>query len=151
MEVERNIPPNKGFLQAIRKLCDEKNIILIFDECTSGFREVFGGHHLKYKVNPDMAIFGKALGNGYAITAILGKKEIMEKSQDTFISSTFWTERIGPTAAIATLKEMKDCNSWNKITFLGNYMKAGWERIFKENSMRVNFQGISALSGFTFR
>ena len=59
MEVERNIPPNKGFLQAIRKLCDEKNIILIFDECTSGFREVFGGHHLKYKVNPDMAIFEK--------------------------------------------------------------------------------------------
>ena len=69
---------------------------MIFDECTSGFRETFGGLHKKYGVEPDMAIFGKALGNGYTITAILGIQEVMEATQSTFISSTFWTERIGP-------------------------------------------------------
>ena len=58
--------------------------------------------HKKYGVEPDMAMFGKALGNGYAITAIIGREQIMQSAQQTFISSTFWTERIGPTAAIKT-------------------------------------------------
>ena len=70
-------------------MCNKKGIILIFDECTSGFRQTFGGLHKIYGVNPDIAWFGKALGNGYAITAIIGKKEVMDIAQDTFISSTF--------------------------------------------------------------
>ena len=74
MEVSRNYKPVKQFLQKIRKLCDQKKIVLIFDECTSGFRETFGGLHLKYKVNPDICMFGKALGNGFPITCIIGKK-----------------------------------------------------------------------------
>ena len=96
---------------------------MIFDECTSGFRETYGGLHLKYKVNPDIAIFGKALGNGYAITAILGTKKIMEKSENSFVSSTFWSERIGPAAAIATLEKMKQEKSWIKITKFGKKLK----------------------------
>ena len=64
-------------------------------------------------------MFGKALGNGYAITAVIGKEEIMQSAQDTFISSTFWTERIGPIAGIATLNEMESLNSWEIITSTG--------------------------------
>ena len=75
MEVSRNEKPKKNFLKKVRKFCNKNKIILIFDECTSGFRENFGGLHLKYKVNPDIAILGKALGNGYAINAVLGKKK----------------------------------------------------------------------------
>ena len=71
---------------------------------------------MKYGVEPDMAMYGKALGNGYAITATIGKKEIMEAAQNTFISSTFWTERIGPTAAIKTLEVMKKIESWKQIS-----------------------------------
>ena len=56
------------------EIYDKNNIILIFDECTSGFRAAYGGVHKKYGVNPDMCMFGKALGNGYAITAVAGKK-----------------------------------------------------------------------------
>jgi glutamate-1-semialdehyde 2,1-aminomutase len=67
-----------------------------------------GGIHLKFKVNPDMAIFGKALGSGYAINAIIGKKKIMKKAENTFISSTFWGERIGYTAALSSIKNLKD-------------------------------------------
>ena len=77
-EVLRNIAPKDKFLERVRKLCDEKGIILIFDECTSGFRESYGGLHKNYKVFPDMAMFGKALGNGYAITAIIGRRSIID-------------------------------------------------------------------------
>ena len=86
---------------------------MIFDECTSGFRENLGGIHLKYKVDPDILILGKALGNGYAINAILGKKEIMNTSNDTFISSTFWSEASGYAAALKTLELMSKNKSWN--------------------------------------
>jgi len=89
MEVQRTDPPEPGFLQGVRQLCDRHGIVLIFDECTSGFRETFGGLHLKFGIQPDMAMFGKALGNGYAITAIIGRSSIMESAQSTFISSTF--------------------------------------------------------------
>ena len=75
MEVVRNFGPEDNFLQKVRELATKRNIVLIFDECTSGFRETFGGLHKKYNVEPDMAMFGKALGNGYAITAIIGKQK----------------------------------------------------------------------------
>ena len=84
MEVQRNFPPKKNFFKKIRKLCNQNGIVLIFDECTSGFRQNFGGLHKLYGVNPDIAWFGKALGNGYAITAIIGKNEIMESAQKQF-------------------------------------------------------------------
>jgi glutamate-1-semialdehyde 2,1-aminomutase len=92
MEVERNMGPGDNFLQKVRKLATDRSIVLIFDECTLGFQETFGGIRKKYDVEPDMAMFGKALGNGYAITAVIGRREIMNAAQNTFISSTFWTE-----------------------------------------------------------
>jgi glutamate-1-semialdehyde 2,1-aminomutase len=107
MEVKRNFEPKNNFLEKVRKLADDNNIVLIFDECTSGFRQSFGGLHKHYKIVPDIAIFGKALGNGHAINAIIGKREVMEACNSTFVSSTFWTERIGPTAALATLDIME--------------------------------------------
>ena len=84
MEVMRNIKPQAEFLKKVRRICNDKKIILIFDECTSGYRENMGGLHLKFKVNPDMAIFGKSLGSGFAVNAIIGKKNIMKKAENTF-------------------------------------------------------------------
>ena len=150
MEVQRSTPPLPGFLQEVRKICDENNIILIFDECTSGFRETFGGIHLKYGVNPDMAIFGKALGNGYAITSVIGKKSIMEAAQSTFISSTFWTERIGPTAALKTLEIMNREKSWEYVTSLGLKLKKSIQEIADANELKISHNGIPALLGYTF-
>ena len=129
MEVSRSEPPKDQFLQKVRELANRKNIVLIFDECTSGFRETFGGLHKKYGVEPDIAVFGKAIGNGYALTAVLGKREIMEYSQASFISSTFWTERIGPAAALKTLEVMESVESWNEITTTGRNIKARWEAL----------------------
>ena len=149
MEVTRNQDPMPGYLEGIRKLCDDNGIVLIFDECTSGFRETFGGIHLKYGVNPDMCMFGKALGNGYAITAILGKREVMNAAQKTFISSTFWTERIGPAAAVASLKVMEETKSWIYLTEQGKKIRKGWVSLGNEYNLSINVSGIPALSSFS--
>ena len=151
MEVERTVPPEPDFLQKVRDLCTKKGIVLIFDECTSGFRETFGGIHKKYKVNPDMAIFGKALGNGYAITAVIGKTSIMQSAQNTFISSTFWTERIGPTAGLKTLEIMESSKSWEFITNQGKYLRQNWLALSKKYGLNLTLFGIPALSGFQIK
>lgn len=151
MEVVRNLGPEDNFLHKVRKLATERNIVLIFDECTSGFRETFGGLHKKYGVEPDMAMFGKALGNGYGITATIGKREVMESAQTTFISSTFWTERIGPTAGLATLKVMEQMQSWDIITNTGLDIRKGWQQLADKYALSINHWGLPALTGFTFQ
>ena len=148
MEVERDKKPKSDYLKNVRKLCDDNKICLIFDECTSGFRETYGGIHLKYGVNPDIATFGKAIGNGYSLTAIIGKKKFMIKARDTFISSTFWSERIGYAAAIATLKEMKKIKSWIQIKHKGKYIKKSLSNIAKKNNLSINFFGLDSLIRF---
>jgi glutamate-1-semialdehyde aminotransferase len=150
MEVKRNIDPTNNFLKNIRKLATDKNIVLIFDECTSGFRQTFGGLHKFYKVDPDIAIFGKALGNGYAINAIIGRRSIMSSCSASFISSTFWTERIGPTAALETLKIMESINSWETITSIGRKIKKKWLNLSKLHKLDIEIQGIDAIPNFYF-
>ena len=150
MEVVRNTGPENNFLQKIRRLATDRGIVLIFDECTSGFRQNFGGIHKIYGVEPDIAMFGKALGNGYAITAIIGRKEVMEEAQSTFISSTFWTERIGPTAAIKTLDVMESLKSWEVINDIGLFIRQEWENIANKHELDIDIWGLPALSGFTF-
>lgn len=151
MEVCRNMGPKNDFLQKVRQLATERNIILIFDECTSGFRQSFGGLYKIYGVEPDMAVYGKTLGNGYAITAVVGKTSIMEAAQKTFISSTFWTERIGPAAAVATLKVMERLHSWDIITEIGNDIKRRWQMLADKYELEISQWGIPALAGYTFK
>ena len=151
MEVSRNFRPNINFLKEIRKLSQKKNIVLIFDECTSGFRETYGGLHKKYKINPDLAIFGKALGNGYAITSIIGKKNIMRFADETFVSSTFWTERIGYVAALKTLEVMKNEKSWKTITNTGFKIRDKWKKIAKKNKLKIKIYGLPSLSRFEIK
>ena len=150
MEVVRNVGPEDNFLQKVRKLATDRGIVLIFDECTSGFRETLGGLHKKYGVEPEMAMFGKALGNGYAITATIGKREVMEAAQTTFISSTFWTERIGPTAALKTLEVMERVKSWETITKTGLIIRQGWQQLADKHDLKLNDWGLPALTGFSF-
>mgnify|MGYP001317951177 FL=1 len=151
MEVSRSYLPKKNFLKNIRKLCNEKNIILIFDECTSGFRETFGGLHKKFDISPDLATFGKALGNGYAITAVIGKKDIMQIAQNTFMSSTFWSERIGPVASLKTLEIMEKTNSWKDITNKGIWLRKKIQKIGKQNNLNISFLGLPSLTSFIIK
>jgi len=151
MEVSRNSEPKDNFLIKVRKIADENNIVLIFDECTSGFRQTDGGLHKLYEVEPDMAVFGKALGNGYAITAVIGRKEVMDVAQSTFISSTFWTERIGPSAALKTLEIMSSTKSWDVITNIGRDIGKRWEALGKKHQLSINVSGLPSMIGFNIQ
>jgi glutamate-1-semialdehyde aminotransferase len=151
MEVSRNYGPQEGFLESVREIATRNGIVLIFDECTSGFRQSFGGLHKVFGVEPDMAVFGKALGNGFAMTGVIGKREVMEAAQTTFISSTYWTERIGPTAALATLAVMERERSWEKITATGNAIVARWKTLADKHGLTMTTAGLPALSSFAFK
>ncbi len=150
MEVVRNFGPEDNFLHKVRDLATKKGIVLIFDECTSGFRETFGGIYQKYNVEPDIAMYGKTIGNGYALTAVVGKKEFMKAAETSFISSTFWTERIGPTAALVTLEEMERMKSWEVITKKGNQVRDVWREVGENNNVGIKISGIPALSTYAF-
>ncbi|WP_339144028.1 aminotransferase class III-fold pyridoxal phosphate-dependent enzyme [Croceitalea sp. MTPC5] len=151
MEVSRNFGPENGFLQKVRELCTKHGIVLIFDECTSGFRQTFGGLHKAYGVEPDLCMFGKALGNGYAVTGVLGRQSIMQAAQNTFISSTFWTERIGSVAALKTLEVMEKSRSWEQITKTGNQISDSWQRMAQSHGLSLQISGLPALISFSFK
>ena len=150
MEVSRNFDPAPHFLTRIRELASANGIVLIFDECTSGFRQSFGGIHKLFNVDPDMAVFGKALGNGYAVTAVIGRRAVMEAAQNSFISSTFWTERIGSVAALATLDAMERVHSWQDITRIGTDITARWKALAARYGLLITTSGLPALTGFAF-
>jgi glutamate-1-semialdehyde 2,1-aminomutase len=151
MEVSRSFGPADGFLETVRKTASDRNMVLVFDECTSGFRQSFGGIHSLYGVEPDMATFGKTLGNGYAITSVIGRRDVMEAAQTTFISSTFWTERIGPAAALKTLEVMEREQSWDRITATGNDIRRRWQELADAEGLAIDHWGLPALCGFTFK
>ncbi len=148
MEVRRNLEPEDDFLQRVREFATAKGIVLVFDECTSGFRQSFGGLHKVYGVEPDMATFGKALGNGYAITAVIGRREVMTHADSTFISSTFWTERIGSVAALKTLEVMERARSWEKITNIGQRIGERWTELARTHSLPLRVSGLPAMIAF---
>jgi len=149
MEVQRSDPPAPGFLEGVRALATKYNAVLIFDECTSGFRRTLGGMHLHYGVEPDLATFGKTLGNGYAITAVIGRESVMQAAQKTFISSTFWTERIGPTAALATLKVMEETNAPQRVHEIGIQVQQRWVELGTAHGLVVTPGGLPALANFS--
>jgi glutamate-1-semialdehyde 2,1-aminomutase len=151
MEVSRNAGPADGFLEMVREVATARGIVLIFDECTSGFRQTFGGLHKLYGVDPDMATFGKTIGNGYAVTSVIGRREIMQAAQTTFISSTFWTERIGSAAALKTLEVMERERSWEQITAIGGEVRRRWQELADAEGIAIDHWGLPALCGFTIK
>ena len=150
MEVYRSSPPSKEFLKAIKFLKNKYKFILIFDECTSGFRETYGGIHNKFNIFPDICVYGKALGNGYGITAVVGRKNVMDFAQTTFISSTFWTERVGPTAALKTLEIMQRTKSWETISKKGKLFKQKLITLGKKYELPINVFGSDGIPSFNF-
>jgi len=148
MEVERNAAPAEGFLEQVRELATENSAVLVFDECTSGFRETFGGLHLKYEVNPDIAVFGKTLGNGYAVNAVIGRREVMETMEHSFVSSTFWTERIGSVAALAALDAMAAEDAPQRVHEIGLGVRENWSSLARAHGLNLVYSGLPALSTY---
>lgn len=150
METQRSEPPKNNFLKKVRELCDKNNIILIFDEVSAGFRLNTGGLHLVHNVIPDMAVFGKSLGNGYPIACVIGKKKYMDKAQNTFISSTFFTEDIGFVSAIAMIKQHRKYNVGEHIKNLGNYFQKQLRKISIDTNINITVAGLPCFSSWSF-
>jgi glutamate-1-semialdehyde 2,1-aminomutase len=151
MEPVRSTPPIPGFLEEVRQIASEIGAVLIFDEVTSGWRENTGGIHLLYGVNPDLAVFAKGMGNGYPMAAVVGIGDVMQAAQRTFISSTYWTERIGPVAALATIRKHGRCNVAAHLIEMGERVKVGWLEAAEQTGLPVHVEGIAPLAHFSFK
>lgn len=149
MEPVRYTEPKESFLCHIRNVANRINAVLIFDEVTSGWRMNVGGIHLLYRVNPDIAVFAKGMSNGYPMGAIIGRRDVMQAAQKTFISSTYWTERIGPTAALATIRKLRAHNVPKHLCRIGNRVRKGWGEIANRHQLKITIQGIPPLSTFS--
>ena len=102
------------------------------------------------KCHPDMAMFSKTISNGFAMAAVIGRKEVMEACQNTFVSSTYWTERIGPVAALATIRKFQRCNVQKHLCRMGALCKQGWREAAKESGLEITVDGFDAWPSFAF-
>ena len=150
MEFARIKDLNITFLKNVRKLCKKYGCILIYDECTSGFREFIGGIHMKYGINPDIATFGKALGNGYPITALVAKEKLKKNAEKAFISSTNWTDRLGYVAANCTIDVMRKIRSDKIITNLHKDFCKNIKKIAKKNKLKIKIEGLIGIPVLNF-
>lgn len=151
LEPVRNHEPGPGFLAEVKTIARGVGAVLVFDEVTSGWRLTTGGAHLTYGVTPDMAVFAKAMGNGYPSAAVIGVGDAMQAAQDTFISSTAWTERIGPTAALATIRKHRENNVAKHLMAVGQRVQACWSAAAARAHLAVEITGIPPLSHLSFR
>lgn len=140
-----------GYLKALRELATEIGAVLIFDEITTGFRMCAGGIHRNYGIYPDMAVFAKSMANGYAMSVVIGTEKVMQSAQTTFISSTNWTDRIGPTAALATLRKYQRLGVEKHLIETGNRVKQIWRTAGEARGLEINVTGLPTLAAFSFK
>jgi glutamate-1-semialdehyde 2,1-aminomutase len=149
MEPMRNHRPEPGFLEGVREIADKIGAVLIFDEITAGWRLNSGGAHLILGVDPDLAVFAKAISNGYPMAAVIGIEEIMQAAQKSFISSTYWTERIGPAAALATIRKHQDCHVPSHLIKIGERVQEGWKTAAEKADLPIRVTGMQPLAHFS--
>lgn len=140
--------PTSEFLKSIESESKARGIVVIVDEITSGLRINNSGVYRKFNFDPDIAVFGKALGNGFAISAVVGKKDVMDSAQDTFISSTMWTERVGFVAGLATLEKICNENVNEHLVQMGNYIGENWLIIAEKYGLDITITDYKPLITF---
>ena len=151
MEPIRHHEPENDFLRKARNIADEIGAVVIFDEISSGWRMNVGGVHVLYKVYPDIAVYGKAMSNGFPMAAIVGKGDVMDLAQNSFISSTYWTDRIGAVASIAAINKMLENNVPFYLCKIGNLISEGWRKLAKEHDLKiVIMDAVPSLTTFVF-
>ena len=151
IEPIRNDYPQDGFLQRIRKATEEAGVVLVFDEVSAGFRLCAGGSHRVLGVNPDIAVFAKGMTNGYPLTAIVGKRDVMDSAQGTFISSTFYTERVAFAATLKSIEVYERERVWEKQSAYGRLIQAGWQKKADEAGLNIEIGGILPMSHFAIK
>lgn len=150
MEPIRNYMPTGDFISEIHAVATAKHVPLILDEITAAFRMCNGGAHLKLGFRPDMAVFSKALGNGFPISAIIGKKWVMEHAQEAFITSTAWTERVGPAAALAMIDKFVRVDAAPHMLKMSDLVWSVWTSMAKKHGIEILIGGFKPLIHFAF-
>jgi len=151
MEPCRYHDPAPGFLETVRAGCTKHGVLLAFDEITIGWRRCIGGAHIALGVNPDLAIFAKALGNGHPISAVIGTAAAMAGAHSSFISSTYWTESVGPVAALAVLDVMAEEEVVGHIDYMGGLVQALWRESAARQGVPISLDGgYPCLAHFAF-
>ena len=150
IEPVRQSGPPPGFLEGVRQIASRTGAVLVFDEITSGFRVTTGGAHLTLGVQPDMATLGKTMSNGFAMAAVIGRRDVMEAVQRTFISSAFFTERVGPAAALAAVEKHRRLQVGSTLVAIGSRVQEGWRRAAERARLPVTVAGIPPLASFSF-
>ena len=148
LEPCRETTPSLEYLKELRKIATQNKCVLIFDEITSGWRTGTSGIHMELGVYPDIAVFGKTIANGYAMGTIIGKKKIIENVQKTFVSSVFWTERVGPTCAVAFIKKHKKLDLGKILIKKGLKIKQIWREAARYSDLEIKISGIDPLASF---
>ena len=148
LEPCRDELPKKNYLKELRMIANKNNCILIFDEITCAWRMQTSGAHKNFGVNPDIAVFGKTIANGIPMGAIIGKKNVMKFAAKTFISSAFWTEKIGPACSIAFIKKHKKLNLGKKLILIGKEIKKIWQEAACNANLKIEIKGIDPLASF---
>jgi glutamate-1-semialdehyde 2,1-aminomutase len=130
--------PSKEFLESVSRLAKKHKMIIISDEITSGWRMTDGGVYKINGFNPDIVVYAKAMGGGFAISAVVGTDEVMHSAQDTFMSSTMWTERVGFAAGLATIEILTRDKVWEHLIKIGTQIGDGWLRLSKKHQLKIS-------------
>ncbi|MHB8634083.1 MAG: aminotransferase class III-fold pyridoxal phosphate-dependent enzyme [Thermoplasmatota archaeon] len=150
LEPTRGDPPDPAFVTLIERLAREKGAVFIVDEVSSGFRVNTGGIHLTLGMHPDLAVFSKALGNGYPIAAVIGREAVMQAATTSFISSTNWSERVGPVAGLATVRAYARQNASAHLVRVGRAVMKGWQETAAAHGLEIEVGGLPPLAHFSF-
>ena len=150
MEPIRNYEPTQPFIDAVHAAVKERRVPLIMDEITAAFRMCNGGAHLKLGFHPDIAVFSKALGQGFCSSAVIGKKWVMESAEDAFITSTAWTERIGSVAALAMIEKFTRVNAAKHMMHIASMVQKVWEEKAEKHGLSIHIGGFNPLLHFSF-
>jgi glutamate-1-semialdehyde aminotransferase len=144
-----SLPPD-GYLAHVLGVARRIGAVLVFDEITSGFRMHVGGLHRRLGVDPDICVFAKAMSNGFPMAAVIGRAAVMDAVERSFISSTYWSERIGPCAALATIKKLRELDVPSRLCAAGERMRAGWNERARRHGLSIATKGIPPLPSFSF-
>lgn len=142
---------DKKFLSELRKIATKNKCVLIFDEITSGWRINTGGAHQKLGINPDIVVYGKTIANGIPMGAIVGKKKILSLALKSFVSSSFWSERVGPSCALEFIKKHRKLKLGSKLNKIGLKIKKIWREAAKKNNLEIEIYGINPLASFKLK
>ena len=142
--------PSQEFLEAVTVLAKKHNMVIVSDEITSGWRMTDGG---VYKINgfkPDIVVYAKAMGGGFAISAVVGSEKVMYSAQDTFMSSTMWTERVGFVAALKTIDILTREKVWEHLINIGNQIGIGWKKLANKHDLNITINDFKPLITMKF-